>query len=79
MGNIYKCKIDNKFYIIVEKHDNKFVRAIGIEDRKNYTLPIEDMELWIENAGHNECDRCGKTLCRGCQEYMDNKYEDDGK
>ena len=33
---------------MVEKYDDKYVRAINIEDKYSYTIPIEDLELWLE-------------------------------
>ena len=45
--NIYKCKLNGLFYVVVEKCDDKYVRAINIEDKYSYTIPIEDLELWL--------------------------------
>ena len=45
--NIYRCKLNGVFYIVVEKYDDKYVRAINIEDKYSYTIPIEDLELWL--------------------------------
>ena len=45
--NIYKCKLNGLFYVITETCDDKYVRAINIEDKYSYTIPIEDLELWL--------------------------------
>lgn len=45
--NIYKCKLNGVFYVVVEKYDDNYVRAINIEDKYSYTIPIEDLELWL--------------------------------
>lgn len=45
--NIYKCKLNGVFYVVTEKYDDKYVRAINIEDKYSYTIPVEDLELWL--------------------------------
>lgn len=45
--NIYKCKLNGEFYIVVEKYDDTYVRAINIKDKYSYTIPIKDLELWL--------------------------------
>lgn len=58
--NIYKCKLNGLFYVVTEKYDDKYVRAINIEDKYSYTIPIEDLELWLTEEELKK----GVTRCR---------------
>lgn len=46
---IYKNKITGLFYILRHgDEDNKTAIFMQINDRYDYTIPWDDMELWIE-------------------------------
>lgn len=79
--NIYKCKLNGVFYIVVEKYDDKYVRAVNIEDKYSYTIPIEDLELWLEfEENTSNCNSCkyqnevDGSNCYECSKGICNNY-----
>ena len=47
---IYKNKITKEFYIRVSDLDaiTKEAKFLNIKDKYTYTIPIEDMDFWLD-------------------------------
>lgn len=49
-GDIFKNKKTEEYYVFIRQVNEDSAVFIMIDDRYSYTIPFNDMELWLSNA-----------------------------